>query len=1122
MASMSKTHDDYTIAWVCALPLEATAATVMLDQRHPPLQQPLGDENAYELGEIAGHNIVVVHLPAGLYGTTSAATVVAQMRTSFPSIRFAVVVGIGGGVPSARHDIRLGDVVVSQPTGRSGGVEQYDYGKTINGGFHRTATLSPPPQVLLTAMARLQAGEIEGFNPNMVEIVSDVLRANHEMTIRYSRPAGPDQLFQATYTHRDDEETCLSCDPNQLCPRNPRQTSQPRIHYGVIASGNQVMKDGEIRDRLAKDIGMLCFEMEAAGIMNQIPCLVIRGICDYSDSHKNNHWQGYAALTAAAYSKVLLSIVPVSQPRRNPASRKASWMVPFARNPRFLERENLVPELKQTIVKNGGPRIKAIAGLGGTGKTQIVLELAYALRTSNPEFSIFWIPAMNTESIEQAYFEISKHLGLQGVSQTDVGQRVKTYLSSENAGPWLLIIDNADDLEMLETSAGLRSFLPHSDRGFILVTARNRQLATLLAGPEVISVGEMDDQMAVNLLFASLIQKDAVYRDQISTELVRQLNGLPLAIVQAASYINETGISLESYLSLLHEQEDVLLELLSQDFEDDSRYRKIQNAVAATWLISFHQIQRSNPLAAEYLSVMACVYPRGIPQSLLPPATSIIQQQKALGLLKAYSFITGEDHDRFIHLHRLVHLVSRNWLKEKQQLTVWIGQTMERFSIVFPSSAYENRTLWRQYMPHAQFILQSHELDVDSQDQGNFLQNVAECLYHDGKYHDAEILFEKRIRTLSAQLPEDHHDVLHSKMWIALTFRSQGRWTEAEQLDMQVLETRKTVLGLEHPDTLTSMGNLASTLRNQGRWTEAEQLEVQVMETRKMTLGLEHPDTVASMGNLASTFQEQGKWTEAGQLRQQAMEIFKTEMGPHHPDTLTCMGNLAATFWSQGKWSEAEQLEVQVMETRKAVLGPEHPATLTSMANLAMILGSQGRWIEAEQLEVQVTETRKIVLGPEHPSTLVSIANLASNLRDQGRWMESEQLGVQVMEIRKTVLGPEHPDTLGSMWNLSFTLKDLGRYSEAVSMLETCVRLQKQQLGPSHPHTIMASMALEAWQAEEITEDLSSLHGADSNTDSSPSTSGVRPAPTSESAEPTLLKRNIFSRLHRSLFSRRK
>jgi tetratricopeptide (TPR) repeat protein len=646
------------------------------------------------------------------------------------------------------------------------------------------------------------------------------------------------------------------------------------------------MKDGQIRDRLAKDIGMLCFEMEAAGIMNQIPCLVIRGICDYSDSHKNKRWQGYAALTAAAYSKVLLSIVPVNQSWRNLVSRRGSWMVPFARNPRFLERQNLVLELKQAIVETGGTRKRAIAGLGGTGKTQIAIELAYSLRASNPEFSIFWIPAIDIESIERAYYEISEHLGLQGVSPTDVKPRVKTYLSSQNAGPWLLIIDNADDIEMWKfspSSSEIKSFLPHSECGFVLFTTRNQQLATLLVGPEVISIGEMDDQMAANLLYESLTRKDVIYHDLICTELVRQLSGLPLAIVQAACYINETRISLQSYLSLLHEQEDVLVELLSQDFEDDWRYDRAQNPVAATWLISFHQIQRSNSLAAEYFFIMACVHPRNIPRSLLPPATSIIQQQKALGLLKAYSFITGEDDDRFIHLHRLVHLAARNWLKAKGQFMIWISHTVKRLSEIFPCSAYENRTVWREYMLHAQFVLQGQDLHIDIQDQGGFIQNVAECLYRDGKYHEAGILFQKILKAKSSRLPDDHRDVLHSKLWMASTFWNQGRLTEAEQLELQIMGTSKTVLGPEHPYTLTSMSNLASTFQNHGRWAEAEQLELLVMETRKRAFGLEHPDTLTSMGNLASTFRNRGRWTEAEQLEVQVMETRKIVLGSEHP-----------------------------------------------------------------------------------------------------------------------------------------------------------------------------------------------------------------------------------------------
>lgn len=326
MSTVLNTHNDYTVAWVCALPLEAVAVKAVLDKTHPPLPQPVGDDNAYELGEISGHNIVIVYLPAGVYGTTSAATVVAQLRTSFPSIRFALLVGIGGGVPSARHDIRLGDVVVSQPTDIWGGVVQYDCGKAISGTFQRTGMMNQPPQILLTAIARLRTGEIGGHNPKITEIVLDLLNTNAGMKSQCPRPAEEqDRLFNAAYNHQEGEETCAKCDQRYLLSRDSRLLDGPQVHYGLIASGNQVMKDGQTRDRLAKDIGILCFEMEAAGLMNQISCLVIRGICDYSDSHKNKHWQGYAALTGAVYGKVLLSIVPVNQYRRDQAEQPAGW-----------------------------------------------------------------------------------------------------------------------------------------------------------------------------------------------------------------------------------------------------------------------------------------------------------------------------------------------------------------------------------------------------------------------------------------------------------------------------------------------------------------------------------------------------------------------------------------------------------------------------------------------------------------------------------------------------------------------------------------------------------------------------------------------------------------------------
>ncbi|KAE8310518.1 nucleoside phosphorylase domain-containing protein [Aspergillus transmontanensis] len=304
-------HKDYTVGWICALPLEMAAAKAMLDEVHPDLSSSVSDHNTYTLGTMSSHNIVIACLPLGVYGTTSAAIVASQMMSRFPSLRFSLMVGIGGGVPSRDTDIRLGDVVVSKPTKGFGGVVQYDYGKTIRGGrFERTGTLNKPSPLLLTVVNRLQADNLlKGCN--LSQHLSRLAAMTSSHTSEFTYPGQEeDQLFRPDYDHMDPRRSCESCDHTQLVNRPVRSSTEPRIHYGLIASSNQVVKDGKTRDRLARQLGIICFEMEAAGLMDHFPCLVIRGISDYSDFHKNDQWQGYAAATAAAYSKELLAVVP--------------------------------------------------------------------------------------------------------------------------------------------------------------------------------------------------------------------------------------------------------------------------------------------------------------------------------------------------------------------------------------------------------------------------------------------------------------------------------------------------------------------------------------------------------------------------------------------------------------------------------------------------------------------------------------------------------------------------------------------------------------------------------------------------------------------------------------------
>jgi tetratricopeptide (TPR) repeat protein len=580
----------------------------------------------------------------------------------------------------------------------------------------------------------------------------------------------------------------------------------------------------------------------------------------------------------------------------------------------------------------------------------------------------------------------------------------------------------------------------------------------------------MDDLMATKLLQVSLIQKD---RDQqIITQLIHQLSCLPLAIVQAASYINETGISLESYLNLLQDQESVLVELLSQDFEDEWRYTEIQNPVAATWLISFQQIQRLNIVAADYLSFMSCIHPRNIPLSLLPASKSTIQQQKALGLLKAYSFITGEDHDQLIHLHRLVHLATRNWLRVEGRLTEWIQETAQRLSEVFPSGETENRVRWRKLMPHAQYLLRDSVFQIETQDGEDLIQNVAECLYVDGKYQEAEGLLRYILDQRKSRLPENDERVLWSMNSLALTFMCQGRWLEAKQLFVRVIRIYQMTFGPKHLGRLVAMTNLAQIILYQGQLVEAEQLGTHAMELLKTLLGPQHPLTLTSMNNVASMFVSQNRWVEAEQLFVQVVETSKAVCGPEDPETLTGISNLAIVLRTQQRFAEAEELLVQVIEKQKTIFGLMHPDTLDTMGSLTVVLASQEQWTKAERLGIEVFETSKIVHGPRHPSTLADMRTLAAILGSQGQWEEAKQLFVDVMENRKTVFGPEHPHTLTSMIDLSYTLKRLGQHSEALFLLKSCVQLCDRKFGPIHRYTITFTSLLKAWQAEGFTANL--------------------------------------------------
>jgi tetratricopeptide (TPR) repeat protein len=625
-------------------------------------------------------------------------------------------------------------------------------------------------------------------------------------------------------------------------------------------------------------------------------------------------------------------------------------------------------------------------------KSQVAIEYAYRFHEKHPQRQIFWVYAASSTRFDQSYQEIADKLNIPRRDDPKVNKMklVSDWLSDKSHGHWLMILDNADNRSLFfptidvntsyesGTQPCLTDFLPLSfiKHGSIVITTRNRKLGTDLAdGQDPIDVQPFTPTEAEQLLESKMLK--GCWDVLVARDLLKILDYIPLAITQAAAYIRQNRVSMEKYLKALSQSESNLAEYLTTELLDPRRRRDTPSSVFLTWKLSFDQIKRDEPRAAEILSLMALLDRQGIPEMLLRQTEHLaVEDTNAIGTLQAFSLITAERDGETYSMHRLVQLCTQAWLSLQKSRDRWEEKALELLSKELPNGEHENRKKCEALLPHAIAVLKYRHPPNSNLLRADILYKLAWFDWRQGRYKHATTRCQESYSERQRILGPDDRNTLDSLGLLASAFWNQGRWKEAEELDVQVMETRSRVLGAEHPDTLTSMGDLASTYRNQGRWKEAEELDVQVMETRSRVLGAEHPSTLTSMLNLASTFWNQGRWKEAEELEVQVMETSSRVLGAEHPDTLTSIGNLASTYMNQGWWKEAEELEVQVMETSSRVLGAEHPDTLTSMNNLAHTLHGQGRNEEAIQLMKHVVETLTATIGANHPHTLTASSSL--------------------------------------------------------------------------------------------------------------------------------------------------
>ncbi|KAM0521217.1 hypothetical protein ACHAPE_002692 [Trichoderma viride] len=1064
MSQQPSRREDFEIAIICALPLEYDAVVLLFDEfwdkEGDTFGRAAGDLNHYTTGRIGKHDVVLALLSH--MGKANAASAAAIMRSSYGALRLVILAGICGGVPyNGDDDIFLGDVVISSS------VIQYDFGRHYPSGFMRKNTYADNLRKHDKNIGNL----LTKFGTNigqdkLHERAASFLQELQERALKhrekYTYPGtDKDKLFKSSYRHMHrklatcvcsschgrkdpicDEALASSCDDlgcdeeyleRSRTHKEQDQAQGPAIYIGAVASGDTIMKSGEDRDGIAKKEGVIAFEMGGAGAWEDLPCIVVKGICDYADCHKNKLWRDFAAATAASFSKAILEQyiqTDRSRVRLVEDQPKSHFLVPFGRNKNFIGRETILSNLLEKIRPGADGedcQRTAIEGLGGVGKTQIALEAVYRLHNEYPDCSIFWVPAIDATGFENAYRNIGKQLNIKGIDRetADIKLLVKTALSEDGSGSWLLVIDDADDVTLLFGDDKLSAYLPFSRNGSILFTTRNREAAVRLdiLLESIFNITEMNQDEGLKLLQKGL-KESQTSNTEATEKLLDILGNLPLAITQASAYIATKHISTADYLELCQSNPKDMISLLSKDFEDRHRYKEIQNPVATTWLISFNQILRNDPLAAQYLQFMSILAEKDIPRFLLPKSTKL-ETVGAIGTLKGYAFIFEQERGDSFDMHRLVRLTMRNWLEKKGELKESVASAIQRLNEVMSFPKHDNRQIWMRCLPHAQAILELPEHLTGTQAEATLLFNVAEGNSYLKLYQTAASMYQQALRLDEKLLGKDHSETLTSKEMLGATLSYLGSFKESEKLLRQLLNTKEEILGKDGIETLDTMSRLAYTLTQLGNFTEAERVYRHMLHIQQKSLGMDHLDTLLSISNIAVTLGYLGQYEESMEMHCQALKGREKVLGLNHLDTLASMKHSAIALGDLGRYEEAEKMHRQTFEVQANLLGNDHPDTLTSMHNLAVVLENLYKYDEAVKTQRQALEGRERVFGKEHPDTLTSMSNLALMLGTQGNFEDAVRLHRQTFELRGKVLGKDHPDTLISMDNLRLALKNL-------------------------------------------------------------------------------------------------
>lgn len=1014
-------HDQYTIAWISPLKVERIAALAMLDEEHRPLSQPPPDQNVYTLGRIGHHNIVIAGLDHA--GNVPAASAVSQMTFTFQKLRFGLLVGIGGGVPFGirRDPVRLGDVVVGAPQGIDSGTIQYDYGKALAGGFERSGVLRMPPTVLLKATETLQIrrdmGDDDPVWRDTLRVRTDRTRLQH-----YAHPgAANDHLYNAEYVHREPGKTCheCGCDPAERIPApvadidDGNDDSDPHVtvHRGMIASGGMVIKDAMLRDKLAQRYGVLCFEMEAAGVLHNFPCIVIRGISDYCDSHKNDVWHGFAAAAAASYARQLFSYIPFDRPANDSIPRPDRTESNLANSPRTESpsRARSPASIETHDCESAGDTAQLPSPCSGTSLHD---ETATSQSTTPP----------------------SPRIGTSGMNRPSMTQTAKSE-------PW----------DGLWIPGGLRKS-QHLERNIVILNeqslgmehAQTRESQFRLA----LALYELKEYEEAEAWLRKIYKKEAYMLILHGRVLCMQAKHCEAENILKQILDGEEGAQKTSaYFELAR-----MYEVQKKQRDCESVLRELATRLSSKATDDGHTTE------AKY-NLGAVLHRRGNYQE----AEKFLREVSEVWLVKL-----GDRDAKTLSALHLRGMALSGLAMGKEAIEVLRKAADGRNETLGPKNAETlaslhclGRTLIdleqdgraEPYLRKAadgrsQTLGPKHAGTLDS------LDLLGTLLSHLGKYDESESVLRRAAHGRLEVLGPMHKDTLQSLSSLGDTLRSLKRYEQSWSILERASNGQSEILGLGHQDTLWSLHSLGVTLWYLRRYTESKSILTSVVEWRLKIFGPKHEQTLDSQHALGTTLNALGKYAESEMFLRNAVEGRLEVSGLTHMLTLDSLYVLGITLQGLNKHADSEMILRLLVNGRSKVLGFEHQATLESLCDLGVVFQKLNKYDESEKCLRQSAERGSEVLGPTHFQTLSSLDKLSELLVALRKYDEAKPVLRKLAEGRLQAQGKDSTLTTEAFRRLGLTLKEMKEWKNAARAMRIAVDGLSRSLGKEYEKTL--------------------------------------------------------------------